>query len=428
MFPLLQTHPNHPELLQLGILLYLDRKNITKARELLKQYVVLEGSKKFVKEIDISLYLLEENWKEVAPLLEDALAQEPANINYRRDYAFVLSQLSQWQESREQYEILMKEKNVKDELIWDYRQVLKEAANTVGVKYQYDHFPESLRQHKMTQTYRTWIHPRLRVQADMVEELYTKRALGATAATREWIIGHRLTGDWLVEDNLVISGYWQIDHFNSEDFHETDIRLDHKRKKVKTLVGYQYNHLVRSPLEGLNKKGREDYLYLRNDIALDKRWSLGQLTEVKWFRVEGSQNQINGKDSLGSKYIYDVFTNYTLFNKPYFAFNMHYKRAHWDKSFSTAEQVLDFIEDERIYYGGFYGESILSFWGKAFGSVTRSFDEKRNFYSTLSNVGLEIWPTDNLKALLSYDYGFNVAGTSGSGNSQQINFSLDWLF
>ena len=428
LLPLLQDYPNHPELVQLGVLFYLDRGNLSEAKKFLKQYEVLEGDTKVVNDIKISFYLLEENWEQAASLLEEKLNDDSKDSNSRRDYAFVLFQLHRWQEAKKQYEILIQEDSLGKKFIWDYRQVLKEVSDMVGLKYQYDHLPESLRQHKITQTYRTWLHPRVRIQADVVEELYTKRALAATPATREWIIGHKLNVDWLAKGNLIVSGYWQMDYLDGDDFHEPGMRLDYQYKKVRTLLGYEYNHLVRSPLEGLIVKGRQDYLYLRNDIAFGERLAVGQLTEIKWFRVDGDQNQVNGKESLGSKYIYDVFVNYALFNKPYIALNVHYKRGHWDRSFSTAEQVLDFIGDERVYYGGFYGEWTLSSWGKIFGSATRNFDEKRDFYSTLSNVGLEIWPTDSLKALLSYDYGFEVAGTSGSGNSQQINFSLDWYF
>lgn len=258
LVPLLKENPNQKDLLQLGILYYLDKGSLTEAKKLLQKYEKNETNQQSINEIKTSLYILEEDWTSAADLLENMVNEKPANINYRRDYAFVLSQLSEWEKSRKQYEILLKNKNIKNELIWDYRQIITQAADRVHFDYQYDHLPESLRQHILTQEYSRRINQKIRLNVKIFEELYTQRSFGATPSIREWVVGTHLQMDWAIKNNLIFSNYWEIDLLNGKDFHEIGTFIDHRKKSINTLLGYQHDKLLRSPVESFSKKGRED--------------------------------------------------------------------------------------------------------------------------------------------------------------------------
>jgi len=428
LLPLLQQHPTNPELLHLASLFYLDKKNGLKVRSYMDQLEDSQQDYYWTREIIISLALMEEKWRQAAIALKEELKKYPENKNLRQDYAFVLYQLRQWQEARKQYTILMQDPKLKKEIVWNYREVLQKAAPTISVKHQYHHSPESLRGHITVEKYSLMLNPSLRTHWAFTEETYTKRALGATASINENIYGHKISADWIANEKTTFSGSWRLSQYEGEDFHELGIILDHKNKNIHSNFGYEYNHLVRTPIEGLEKKGQKDNLSLANDILLSNRLTIGHLSEVQWYRVDPQHNQINNKENLGHKFINDGFMNVLLFNKPYISFNMHFKDSHWNKSFQGADGVLDFIGDERVYYGGFYTEQKVGSLAQISSSITRNFDEKRDLYATLSNIAVDLWFKDNIKTSMLYEYGHGVSGTSGSGNEQLFNFSLDYMF
>jgi len=98
------------------------------------------------------------------------------------------------------------------------------------------------------------------------------------------------------------------------------------------------------------------------------------------------------------------------------------------KPFNDAVNVLDFLEKEIVWYGGFsfrerFGDDIEFSAG-----VTRTNDNKLEFYSTLSNYTVEIWLMENMLAEFSYEYDWNVDGTLGSGDIQVATAKVKIFF
>ena len=360
--------------------------------------------------------------------MEDEIVRDPTHFDIKKDYAYVLFQLKRWKQALTQYEELIKDRNTEKSIIWDYRSVLEQASNEVGITSEIIQAPESLREYINTQSFLVRISPKLSLRGDSFEELYTKRALGDTAAIRQRVYGHRLKMDWAADEHWSLGGDWESDYLNGEDSNELGLKADYHGQSLSSSLGYDYNHLVRGPLNGLMKEGHWDRVYLTNEAMLTQRLLIGDICDLEWYRVGKGQNEVNGKQSLGNKYTYDVYSNYLLFLKPYLSLNMHYKRGHWDKSFEGADRVLDFTGDESVYYGGIYQELPLGNFVKLSSSITRSYDEKRRFYSTLSNGTLELWVKKNLKAAIFYEYDLHINGTQGSGNLQDWKFKITYYF
>jgi len=425
---LLPYNPQNRDLLYLASIIYFDEDDLNKVQEFLDRLKNISGKTKDTQSLRASLYVKQERWQEAEAVFSEMIEDFPEERDLQRDYAYVLSRLRKWEQSKLLYESLMEDPQKKDEIVWEYREVVEEGSNRVRMGFQYNHAPESLRQKITTQSYTQWIRPSVRIQGDIFEELYTKRVLGATSSTREWVIGSRLTADWFPSDRLKISGSWEAVQNSSEDSHQIGLAADYRYENMHAALSYQYNHFIRSPLESFEKKGRLDRLELINDIVLFKRLTVGHVLQNEWYRVDKAQNIVNDKESLGSKLINDGFIDIRLLEKPYISFYMHYKRSVWDKSFTRANEVLDFIEAERLYYGGISSQWKIGSRAGFSSSVTRLFDEKRNYYTTLSQADLNVWVKENLKTRVSYEYGYNIDGTSGSGNSQQMNFLMEYFF
>ncbi|MDD2752285.1 MAG: hypothetical protein PHN59_04070, partial [Candidatus Omnitrophica bacterium] len=122
------------------------------------------------------------------------------------------------------------------------------------------------------------------------------------------------------------------------------------------------------------------------------------------------------------------YFSYTAWRQPYIAFNFHCKLTRWHKSFDGAEQVLDYIGAEHIYYGGFYLEKRFGKMLEVSASLSRAYDVKRKFYYTLSNIALDLWIRENIKSSLAFEYDNNINGTTGQGNSSIITSSIKALF
>ncbi len=434
VLPYLDNGVKSSELLTLGLMIRLDEENAKEATRLLKQLEEIQGPSKSLNEMKVSCFLLEENWKKAFDLLDSLIQQDKSNLNYRSDCAYILSQLKFWKRSRKEYEIILasvdsaaSEKS-NDRVKKDYRNVIDQSLNSVGTRFEYVHAPESLRQYITTQYAAAQISDQFRLEIEAFEELYKKPAVGDTASIREWVTGPRLKGKWHINEKVDMDLDWAIAHLDGDNFHEMGAAIDYRYRGFHSMVDYSHGQLIRSPLEGLNVEGRMDQLQVGNDYQLTPRVRIGHLSQVEWYRVKEDLNIVNGESSLGHRIINDGFFDFMLFNEPYISFNFHVKRSHWDKAFKEAHQVLDFVEDERVFYGGLYSEWDMSSSIKLFASATRSFDEKRNLYTTLTTTGFVFWINDSLKAAWDYAYNYNVNGTNGSGNEYVTTFALKWLF
>ena len=309
--------PNNPELLQLAVLAALEQKDFRSAKDLISQLELTDANKTTIYGFKISLAFSQSQWQEAARLMEDEIVRDPTHFDIKKDYAYVLFQLKRWKQALTQYEELIKDRNTEKSIIWDYRSVLEQASNEVGITSEIIQAPESLREYINTQSFLVRISPKLSLRGDSFEELYTKRALGDTAAIRQRVYGHRLKMDWAADEHWSLGGDWESDYLNGEDSNELGLKADYHGQSLSSSLGYDYNHLVRGPLNGLMKEGHWDRVYLTNEAMLTQRLLIGDICDLEWYRVGKGQNEVNGKQSLGNKYTYDVYSNYLLFLKPY---------------------------------------------------------------------------------------------------------------
>lgn len=425
---LLSTYPQNTQVLNLAVIIFLDNNEIDIVKSLVESLQLIEGNTDVVKDIKISLSLLEQNWVQAIILLEDQIEKAQNKTKYRQDYAFALMQLKRWKKALDQYEIILRDQKLPKEVMRDYRLAKLNSKDSFKISYMYNHLPDSLREHIRSQKVLKWINDDMNIAFEARQKLFKKNALGDTAAIRTEVYEEILSTDLILNDFNQISMFANISIVSDNDFIGCGIEHQYDSKNFNLTSKYFYNELVTSPLEGINKEATTDTLSTLAGLTLTDNLSIGILLENKFFKLDSKYNQVNDKDDLGNKYLYDAFFNYSVFKKPYISFNMHYKRAHWHKSFSSAETVLDFIGDEIVYYGGVYSEFLLSDWGQVSTNISRSFDEKRDLYSTLSDVNLNVWLRKNLILNMLYGYDFNVDQTAGSGNAQHFNINFNYLF
>ena len=426
--PLLKKHPGNVELMQLGAMMYLEDGDLEEAREVIERLEAATGDTTSLKEMKGALLSREGKGEEALEIFRALMKEYPDNWNYRREYAELYRRLGLWSEAKDAYYSVLENDSRRHEIIWDYKQILQEGSSVVDTNFEYIHAPESLREYTIEERVSLWAHRRVRVSASLYEEIYKKPPLGDADKILELIPGHMLKTDWILNGMVMLSGYWEVSYLDSHDFHETGISMHYEGEGFNSETGYRNNHLIRSPVESFKKKGRSDMFYTANEINQYYPFIFGNLFDLTWYRVRPETNQINGEESLGHRLVCDVFANVVILEKPYLSFNFHYKHAYWDEPFDRAQEVLDFIEAEEVYYGGFYFEHNIGEIMKFSGSITRTYDHKRDFYSTLSLASIEFWLRDNVQLLFSYEYDYNASGTLGQGDVQVMQTRARVLF
>jgi len=429
VIPLLDNYTGNIDLLQLAGNIYIDKGQVGKARELLKKLEDTLGSdNRRVKELKYIILSREGNWPQALKILEALLNESPQDWSLRRDYAATLAIVNRLPEAKDQYILLSQDKLRKNEIIWDFLHAKEEGSNALNLNFDYLHGPQSLRHYTITEGASGWVNHRLRLSANLVEEQLRVMALGDTPGVDKNVISNRIKAEYFPNDTFKFYLNWEVAYLFGKAFNEPGIGVEFNQKNLHSKLAYDYNHLVRDPIQGLDKQARIDKLTFDNDYTFFERFTLGNLYEVDWYRLKGEENQVNGKDSLGYKVFNDTYLSYLILRQPYISFNFHCKLTHWNKSFNNAEDVLDFIGDEHIYYGGFYIEKRLGKILEVSASLSRAYDAKRKFYYTLSNLAMDIWLRENIKSTLAFEYDNNINGTSGQGNSSTVSTSVKALF
>ena len=429
VIPMLDDYSGNLDLLQLGAVVYLDKAKLKKTKALLRRIEDALGPQdRRVKELKYAVFLQEGRWNEASGILKELIKQAPKDMALRRDYAFSLSAAGRWPQAKEQLGVLISQGERSKNTLWDYHNAVNRGSDGFFSQFEYLHGPQSLRHYITTEGARFWLKPELAATFGAVQETLRVRALGDTPGISKQIYGNILKFDYAGIDSLQVSGQWQPVYMSGKTFNEEGFSLIYAKNNLRSILGYDFNHLVRDPIQGLDKQGRLNHLEFSNDLTFFDRLTLGNIYEVDWYRLKGEENRINGKKSLGYKIFSDIYFNTLILRDPYFSFNFHYKYTHWKKNFEGAEQVIDYIGDEKIYYGGIYLEKRIGKTWQVTGSFSRAYDAKRKFYYSLSNVAVEAWVKDGLKSSLAYEYDYDINGTTGAGNSGTVTARLDWFF
>lgn len=427
--PLLEKNPDNPELMPLCASIYLDSGDMREARALIERMETLPGADpKSILEFKGTLLTLEGKPREAIGIYRTLLKDHPENWDYQRSYAALLATLNLWQESKEAYNDALGNEIRRHEIIWDYREVNQQASAAFDADYEYVLAPESLREYRLHQQLSVWLHPQFRFVARAIEEEYTKPTLGDAQKILKSIAGHYFRGDWLLNEYVMISPYLETDYMGGHAYQEEGCTLLFDSSVFNSNTGFYCGHLVRSPVESLVKIGRSNKFWTVNELKRFYPFVFGNLFELEWYWVRPEMNQVNGEPYLGYKLWDDVYGEVVLLERPHLSFNFHYKHAKWFEPFDGAEQVLDFIKAEEVYYGGFYMEERIGNIARVWGSISRTYDHKRRFYSTISNGGADLWIGNNIIMTFMYEYGYNVNGTLGPGCVQVMTTKLKVLF
>ena len=399
----LEIYPNNPDLLEISTLVFLGNGKIDEARENLNKLKQMKGTTDKIKNLEGSVLFEEKEYTKALEVFDYLRDKYPANNDYVRTRTDILMKLKMWAEAKKEYEQMMKDGLKNKDIVWNYRMAYKESANQIKTHAEYFHGPQSLRWYKFYQSFRMWPDENMRVTFTAKDDIYERREVEPEPSVHENILGHSIMGEFF---------------FNGDAYNEFYGKVEYEYDKLTTAISYINGKLVTSPIEGLDRMARTDTLSFKTEYLLHERVLLGNILDVNWYNVKSNKNPVTDDKYLGHKVVNDSYINFAVLFDPYLSFNLHYREGNWDKAFGEADQVLDFIVKEQSWSGGVYLEYNLDTIMKVFTSVSRSFDNKREVYTTISNVGCELWMRDNVFVTITYEYNYGADGIFGRGDNQ----------
>lgn len=419
----------NPSVLKRAFYLSLDLDNEKQAADIIKTLRQAQSAKmQDIQRMEVSLLMRRQKWTQVRPILEDLRRSAPKDRDLQLAYAETLVNLREWDLAQSQYRDLLKQKGVHSDTVWNYRDVLARGRPQVRGQWTYQHRPQSQRNYRLDQQARFWINNRWAARVGATEEVYRQESNESAEEIDEFITSQFLEARTYLTDSLSASGFWSVTEHDGRGFHEGIFRAGVEKPRWQSQIEYQLNHLVRDPVIAIAKGAQLDRVKLDNRFKLLKNCFLGHQFSVEWYRVDKSANPINGEDALGAKFANDVFFELLLAANPYISVSYHFKRAHWDKEFERADEVVDFLGDEQIHYGIFYFEEEFGDFLEVILSVTPGKDVKRNTHFIDSVIEARIWFNDYANLSLSYEYDEGDSGLAGSGNSQIMSAAFNYSF
>lgn len=409
----------YPALLHLAALIFLDKKDLKRARQIIIALEKAHIEEKTLLEVKLSYYRAGGDFYKAEKFAKKLVSLYPQSLDYALSYAEVLVDLKKYPIAEKLYRDIIKRGKRNQDILRTWRSIYTLLKNNSSFQFIHRTLPQSLRHNLLSQGGQFWLNSNTRFTFNLKEEFYTQKAQAAVASLRKRINTATFKIEKKSSPLFTLAGQITSSNMEGENFWEEKLSLT-REGILSAKLFYTYNHLIRDPIEGLNLQGRLNEVGLENRLTLRDNLYLNNSFNLKWYRIKKSANTINGKPSLGKKYTNDISLEYILLDKPFIALNFHYFVSHWEKSFSGAENLIDFIGDEAVYEGGFYCEKFLGSRGKIFATLTRKFDKKRNFYATLSSFGWEYYLNDKIKLSLNYEYSYEDNATTGAGNSQTI--------
>ncbi|MBF0494939.1 MAG: hypothetical protein HQL28_07430 [Candidatus Omnitrophica bacterium] len=397
--------------------MYLDENNLKEGGRLLDRLEALTPDAENVKWLKAELYTKKRSWKKAGAIYGELLKGSPGNIDYHSAYAYVLGESRDLEGAKKEYRIILKDPKRKKEYAWPYKNLLERAGTGVRSNVEYAQGPQSLWWFKNSQGVTTWITNKVRMIFNAFEETYRQKKLGDTPSISESPVGHYTRVDWFL-DNVTLGIDHRADYVRNKDYHEFGVHGDAEFSNLHWAVDYNYNRLIKSPVDALVKKARYDDLRSAEDVLFFDHVRLGHNIESQWIHIPEGENQVNEGNYLGNNLINNVFAELIVFTDPLISFNVNYKNAYWARPFTRANEVVGFFTAEQAWSGGFFYEERLLPNLAARASMTRNYDYKRDVFSTYSNFSLDWWFFDFAKAGVGFEYMYGDSGLNGSGNTQ----------
>jgi len=426
--PILDSGAADRGILEIAVLLYLEDGRISKAEEYLTRLEQMAPEEKGVRALRADMHVRQKRWKEALEAYARLVSEHPEDMDYRTGYAPLLERANRWVAAREEYDVLMADGKKRDALKWAYRNVLEQGAPGTYVNGYYLQGPDGLWEYRLTEGVRAWPAGSVRVSFEGFESSYRQKAIGTAPSMKQSPAGHTIHGMWFINPHLAAGGRWEASYVGPKDSHELEAFLRAELGGFHSEAGYAFNHLLRSPIEGLNKRAHSDKLYMENYVLLFDRIRPGHRLEIEWYRVPPGQNEINAKRHLGHNVVNNAFMDVIILPEPYFSLNVGYKHAHWYRTFSDADQIIGIFKDENAVSFGFYFEHRMWEIVRYFATMTRNLDYKRDVQATYSNFGVDVWVRENMKFSFMFEYFYGDSGVAGSGNSQAATAGINVYF
>ena len=425
---LVERYPHNDAILETAASIYLDQNEIKKTRASIEQLKQMTGPTPKVMEMESSLLIQERRWDEAFVVIEKLHARNPEDPQTTVNYAYVAMKARKWTEAIKTYKELIERGEENQDWRSSYRLAQEQGAPSLGGSFSYFIRPQKQRDYIFKEQGRFWLKDWLQLTALVSEEFYQQDSESGAEALEEWVDTHSLEGKVFLNEALSMSTRWDTFYSQGLVLHGGALAAEYEIEKVDVYSSYRFNQLVREPIAAISKEGRMDQVKLGTRVNFLERWQAGQETTIQWYHVDDGANTLNGEEDLGHKLIYDLYTQYRIFKKPYLVVNYHFKRGHWDKKFNGAESVIDFLSDEQVHSPGFYFEHNLNrhlTWhmGGSYG-----LDTKRNIDYVFWSLGHDLWITDDVKFSVSYDVAQGDSGVSGSGDTQAINGAMNIYF
>ncbi|MDP8219169.1 MAG: hypothetical protein P9M03_10645 [Candidatus Theseobacter exili] len=421
---LLEKYADNTEILEFAVMTDMETGDYKQALQRVQQLESLLGPARKVLKLKADLYIRQKKWRQAAEIIEGLQDEYPLIPEMQSDYAYTLSMLKRWPESVDAYQVLRDVQPADKDFIWTYREALIEGSASFSSGLVYFYGPGSLRRTVISEDITFWPLPVLRAFFDLSGEWHKRNQEGDLESIGKSFLSHKMKGEWFINEWVWLSGHWNSAYLDRKDFNEIGISAEFRKGLFRSGGGYTWDHLIRDPIEGLKYWGKRDRFYWRTSLLFFEKITIGHAIVNDRLSVDAEKNQINGESSLGDRDVHDFFTDLTLLKDPFLSVGCNYRYAHWDKAFVEANQLMDFIENERAYSLELYAEKRFLEKCAVSAGITRNNDRKRKIWSTYSFGSLDWWIMEKTRLSMLFEYNYGDSGTSGSGDSQVFSLRV----
>ncbi len=426
---LFRAHPQHPRLIKSYAYASLDQGRLKTAEELLTALRASSGQEREAGRIETLIEVRKEHWQKAREAAEKVRGTSAQDRDFESVYADILSHLHEWKDADVIYRKLLEDAPQRNDLLWQYRdQVVMAGHPQIESVFRYEHFPQGQRNHLFSESAAFWIGTRTAVDLGMTEEFYRRRTGDGNGEVEEPLLGHKASVKFYPVSFLETALGLRTTYNGGETSHEILTSTAWHAGPLSAAYAYAWNHFVRNPVEAIQRGGRVNTLMLNHRWEILNGLTAGHLFQTEWFRMDGSRNEINGAERLGTKYVNDAFAEYRLWSKPLLSIQYHFRQGYWDQAFENADAAIGFLPNEQSHSGGLYAETRVSSFAEIAASVTRGCDLKRKTDTVVWFFEGRWWIRDDARISFSYEYNVGDSGTAGSGNSQVFTTSARIFF
>ncbi|MBF0252626.1 MAG: tetratricopeptide repeat protein [Candidatus Omnitrophica bacterium] len=415
---LLKTNAGDKDVCQLSVMNSLHKGDIKNAKQMIAKLERMNIDKVPLWRMKLELAVLEDNKKDALEYCKKILKETPNDQDINLTFAVTLADMGLWREAKKSFDEVFKNTRNNKKILREYRYYAKKYGDNIEAVGSFTQGQNSLWQYEAYEGVNYSITPRIRIRARIHHASYRQKALPGSDSLKESPAGIDVAAEFKVNEKIKVEIGYKPSFIGMKQFDEYTLGALLDQGPWVSKLEFKGNSLIVSPIDGAKKHAVQDQFTFNNNIELFKRINVGNNLDVKWIRVPSGSNSVNNKKDLGYIFSSEPYVDVRIFDDPVISLSASYKYAHWQRTFSDAEQVIGFFRDERAVRVGAYAEKTLFNDITVVASINRTYDTFRDVYSTFSAGEIEYWYNKTIRLFFVFEYLYGDSGLNGGGSSQ----------